>query len=300
MKFSLSGTMNLSWGECREAARLAEQLGFDEFYASDHLMAVAGFDAEKGLLDAIGLLLALAPVTERIRLGCLVSPVTFRNPVVLLRQIQTLDVVSEGRAILGLGAGWSATEHKAFNIPFPRIGERLSMLEDACRFAREAWAGLRPRPPQGRVRLLVAGASPRVIKIAARHADAWHAIGTPALIAERIGALRAAERDAGRTAPTEATVNLIARLSDDEAELESLRRALAAASASPSDERAQARVALPAESGEPPVFVGRPSRLRDEIDRYSQAGVDRVILALPRPFSAQGLAELAHAAGVGG
>src|ERR1700730_17502750 len=89
MKFSVMGTMNLSWLEVREAALLAEELGFEAMYTSDHLHAVAGFASEIGSLDALSLTIALAPLTSRIRLGCLVSPITVRHPVVLARALQT-------------------------------------------------------------------------------------------------------------------------------------------------------------------------------------------------------------------
>src|SRR5271169_3858792 len=108
--------MNLSWAEVRGAALLAEELGYFAFYTADHLEAVAGFADEVGLLDGVALLLALAPVTHRLRLGALVSPVTVRPPVVLARTLQTLDHVSGGRAEVGLGAGWDAGEHHAFGL----------------------------------------------------------------------------------------------------------------------------------------------------------------------------------------
>lgn len=300
MRFSISGTMNLSWDEARNAAQLAEDLGFDDFYSSDHLMAVAGFDAEKGLLDAVGVLVALAAVTKRIRLGCLVSPITYRNPFIMLRQIQTLDLVSGGRAIMGLGAGWNETEHKLFGFPFPAIGERIRMLDDACRMTRERWSQLRPRAVQEQVRLLVAGASPGLLRIAARHADAWHAIGTPALLAERIAALRDAERAAGRdpARPLETTVNMMATVSGDEAKLAAVRERIVRAGRTPGSERAQNRVALPGDANPSGMFVGRPEELRREIELYAKAGVDRVIFALPRPFSRESLTFLATAAGL--
>ena len=105
MRFSLTGTMNLNWPETREAALLAEELGFDAFYTSDHLQGIEGFDPEVGLLDAVSLVTALAPLTDRIRLGCLVSPVSVRHPVVLLRALQTTDLITGGRVEIGVGAG---------------------------------------------------------------------------------------------------------------------------------------------------------------------------------------------------
>jgi alkanesulfonate monooxygenase SsuD/methylene tetrahydromethanopterin reductase-like flavin-dependent oxidoreductase (luciferase family) len=301
VKFSVGGTMGMSWDESRDAAQAADELGFDEFYTSDHLMAVAGFDAEKGLLDAVALLPALAAHTRRVRLGCLVSPVTYRNPTIMLRQIQALDLVSGGRAIMGVGAGWSETEHRRFGFAFPPIQERMRLLEDACRLTRELWPELRPRAPQERVRLLVAGASPSVLRIAAKYADAWHAIGTPAFLAEKIAALRTAEKEVGRAAgrPVETTVNLMATVSEDEAVLAAVRERLAKAAPTRGSERAQKNVAVPGDSDPTGMFVGRPQELGRHVARYADAGVDRVILATPKPFTREALALLARAAGLG-
>src|SRR4051812_7727814 len=103
MKYSLCGTMNMNWEEVSTLARGAEALGFDQTYTSDHIATVASFDGDKGLLDAVGLLPALAVVTKKIRIGPLSSPFTFRDPAVLMRQLHTVDVLSGGRAMMGVG-----------------------------------------------------------------------------------------------------------------------------------------------------------------------------------------------------
>jgi alkanesulfonate monooxygenase SsuD/methylene tetrahydromethanopterin reductase-like flavin-dependent oxidoreductase (luciferase family) len=291
--------MNLSWPDVRDCAVLCDELGFEELYASDHLRAVAGFDEELSLLDAVSLITALSPLTARIRLGCLVSPISFRNPAILLRQLQAIDAITGGRAIAGLGAGWSPDEHEDFGFPFPPVGERLAALEDACRLFRERWPALRPRPVQPAVRLLVAGASPRAVRIAARHADAWNGIGTVAYMADRIAALRAAEAEVGRAGPpVEATLNLITVLSDDDEFLARTRERMT--SASPNRvAKAQARVALPEEGAANGMFIGHPGDLAAEIARYEAVGVERVILTLPRPFDPERVRALAAAVGIG-
>jgi alkanesulfonate monooxygenase SsuD/methylene tetrahydromethanopterin reductase-like flavin-dependent oxidoreductase (luciferase family) len=291
--------MNMAWPEARDCAVLCDELGFEELYASDHLRAIAGFDEQKGILDAVSLITAVAPLTRRIRLGCLVSPVSFRHPAILLRQLQALDVISGGRAIAGLGAGWAPDEHAEFGFPFPPVGERLTALEDACRLFRERWPTLAPRAPQPAVRLLVAGASPRALRIAARHADAWNGIGTVAYLADRIAALRAAEAEVGRDGrpPVEATLNLISVLSDDHAVLARVRERMVTASPN-RVAKAQARVALPEEGEANGMFIGRPEDLAGEIARYEAVGVERVVLTLPRPFAPEAVELLARAAGV--
>lgn len=298
MRFSIAGTMNLTWDEARRAALLAEELGFDELYASDHLRAVAGFDERLGLLDAVSLVTALAPLTSRIRLGCLVSPVSFRHPAILLRQLQSLDLISGGRAIVGLGAGWDPEEHADFGFDFAATRERLQALDDACAFIASRWATINPRPIQQPAPVLVAGASSAALRIAARHAVAWNGLGTPAYMADRIARLRLAEREVGRSAaPVEATLNLIAVLANDEPALERIRARLAA-SAVTRLATAQARMGLPSEEGASGMFVGFPNELRGEIERYAAVGVQRVILTLPRPFTPDSLELLARSAGV--
>jgi alkanesulfonate monooxygenase SsuD/methylene tetrahydromethanopterin reductase-like flavin-dependent oxidoreductase (luciferase family) len=160
------------------------------------------------------------------------------------------------------------------------------------------WPELKPRAPQERVQLLVAGASPSVLRTSARHADVWHAIGTPAFLREKIAALRAAEREVGRSGrPVETTVNLMATVSEDEAALAAVRERLAKAAPTLGAERAQKNVALPGDTDPTGMFVGRPDELAQHVARYAAAGVDRVILATPKPFTRDALARLARAAG---
>ena len=240
MRYSLSGSTGLTWSEIRDAAQLGEQLGFDSFFAADHLMAVAGFDEDAGLLDAVSLLLALAPVTTTLRLGAMVSPITVRHPVVLARAMQTLDLISEGRAEVGVGAGWSQSEHDIFGLPFPPASRRLELLEDACRTLVSLWEGpdpvhkegdfplrgarLRPRPVQRFTPLLVAGASDHAVRIAARWGRAWNATGSPAFLGERVELLRAEEVRASRSGTVEITATVRLEFCETEQEREAKTR----------------------------------------------------------------------------
>lgn len=244
LRFSVTGTLNLAWGEVAAAAALAEALGFEAMYTSDHLHAVAGFASDVGALDALSLTLALAPLTSGIRLGCLVSPITVRHPVVLARALQTLDLVSGGRAEVGIGAGWEAGEHRSFGLPFPPMAERLDRLDDACRIMTALWesdapvtldgwyplrdAQLIPRPVQARIPLLVAAASDRGIAVAARWARSWCGIGSPAYLADRIARLRREEASSGRApGSVETTSMLRVFLSDDPDAVADLKAAVA-------------------------------------------------------------------------
>jgi alkanesulfonate monooxygenase SsuD/methylene tetrahydromethanopterin reductase-like flavin-dependent oxidoreductase (luciferase family) len=313
--WSLTGTLNLRWPEVLAAARLADELGFESFHTSDHLQAVAGFDPDLGALDAVALVVALAATTERIRLGCMVSPISTRHPVVLARTLQTADLVSGGRVEVGIGAGWHAAEHAAFGLPFASTAERLADLEAACATMTALWesteaveldgrfplhgARFAPVPPQRRIPLLVAGASAGALRIAARWAQAWNGSGSPALLADRIAALRAAELEVGRPAGSvQVTAMLQVFVSEDAAEVAARRAALAAAADGPRRPSAQARATLP---GEPPGaagYIGPPEGLAEHLASYERAGVQRIVLSAPRPWDPGKLRLLASAAGV--
>ena len=182
-----------------DIAQAVEGTVFDTLWLPDHL--VQGPVGDVGdehsphtpILDAPTLLAALAVTTERVRIGPLVSPVTIRHPAVLAKSLTATDVVSGGRAVLGIGAAWDADEHRRYGLDFPGPGERVSRLADAvpiCRalFDQESatYAGKffsvddavnLPRPVS-RIPIVVGGAGNRTLRIAARHADACNPIGT--------------------------------------------------------------------------------------------------------------------------
>jgi alkanesulfonate monooxygenase SsuD/methylene tetrahydromethanopterin reductase-like flavin-dependent oxidoreductase (luciferase family) len=193
-----------------EVARAADASAFDSLWVPDHLMqgAVGDIEANRGgsertaagsagrrtpMFDGPTLLAALAIATERVRLGPLVSPATFRHPALLAKAMTTVDVVSGGRAAVGLGAAWDADEHRRFGVPFPAPRERVNRLADAVRICRamfdEPVANHRgrefsvedainePRPVNPHVPLLVGGTGARTLRIAAAYADACNPIG---------------------------------------------------------------------------------------------------------------------------
>jgi alkanesulfonate monooxygenase SsuD/methylene tetrahydromethanopterin reductase-like flavin-dependent oxidoreductase (luciferase family) len=243
-----------------DVARTAERLGFDAFYATDHLMGVAGFRPELGALDALSVAVALGPLTERIRLGCMVSPITMRHPVMLARALQTLDVITGGRAEIGVGAGWNAEEHHVFGFGFPPPVERLAMLAAAAETIAVLWdaagpvtlggryplngAWLRP-PPVGRpAPILIGGGSRKSVEVAARWATGWNGTGDVAVLAKRIASLRELEAVHGREGQVETSVMVPAALTAD-----SVRADLAAAVAG-----------------------------------FAEIGVQRIVLSTPRPW----------------
>ena len=283
LRYSMAGTLTLTWPEAVDVARTAERLGFDAFYATDHLMGVAGFQPELGALDALSLAVALGPLTERIRLGCMVSPVTMRHPVMLARALQTLDVITGGRAEIGIGAGWNAEEHEVFGFGFPAPGERLAMLAAAAETIAALWnaeepaslggryplngAQLRPRPVQRPAPLLIGGASKKSVDVAARLATGWNGTGARAVIAERISQLREREAFYGRAGQVETSVMVPVRLTEGPA----------------------------ADGG---AFAGPPSAVAEYLACFAGIGVQRIVLSTPRPWHPDKLEALAAAVGL--
>ena len=171
-------------------AEAAERLGYDGFFTSDHYFSVVGAEG-RASLDVWGVLCALAAVTKRIQLGTMVSPVTFRPPVVLAKLALVADGLSGGRVELGLGTGWHETEHKKFGLPFPPFAERLQMLAEQAEIIRRLTDGetldfsgahytlegatLLPRPVHGRLPIVFGGsAKPKVAALAAKWADSYN------------------------------------------------------------------------------------------------------------------------------
>lgn len=174
-----------SLGQVYEEFQIADELGFDCAWLSDHLVAPG-----TPLLESWTLLAGLAERTSRIRLGILVTSNTFRNPMLLLKEAVTVDHISAGRLILGIGTGWEPDEHARYGVEFPSARERVDRLEEAVtlmglmmsqerttfegRFYRVADAPLEPAPVQTpRIPILIAAHRPRMLRIAARHADQW-------------------------------------------------------------------------------------------------------------------------------
>lgn len=182
-----------AWSDVLAVARACDRLGFDSVWAVDHFFGVP--DGSQPLFEGWTLLTATAAVTERVRLGHLVLCVSYRHPAVLAKMAATLDHVSNGRFILGMGAGWHQQEYQAYGIPFPPIGTRLRELDEALAIVAKMWtedpatyfgeafhiedAYCRPRPLQSpHPPILVGGTGERVLlRIVAEHADIWNNLG---------------------------------------------------------------------------------------------------------------------------
>lgn len=226
------------WPELRDAVLRAEAAGFDDIWIDDHLVADEG-DWRDPKLEGWTTLAAIAAVTGRARLGHLVTANTLRNPGLVAKMATTIDHVSGGRAILGMGAGWFEREHQAFGFDYGAgTGERLDRLVEAVPLLRRLLDGelvtyegrfyafrdalCAPRPVQDHLPILIGGSGPKkTIPLVARLADMWNAYGTPAQLAAADATLRAACDAVGRDAGTiERTMYLNVVVRRDRAEAE--------------------------------------------------------------------------------
>jgi F420-dependent oxidoreductase-like protein len=278
--------LGMTWHHLREAAQAAERLGFHGFFRSDHYLGPDRvLHGDPAVSDAWTTLAGLAVATERIRLGTLVSPVTFRHPGALAVQVANVDAMSGGRAELGLGAGWNAPEHEAYGIPFPE--KRFGLLEEALQIITGLWAtpvgetfsfdgdhyrldrapGAQ-RPFGGGIPIIVGGGGPRrTPELAARFASEYNAGFVPdAEIAERFDRVRVAADAAGRDAASLGfSVALTATVGDTVAEAD------ARATAQHLDPVAQRTSGL----------HGTPADIADRLAGLRRLGARRVYLQVP-------------------
>ena len=299
--FSVPGVSPIRFEAVAEAAVRAERLGFDSVWVSDHrfvsLRRYGGGDARYGSLEPLAMLAALAPLTERIRLGTLVVSAGFRHPAIVAKSATAIDRVSNGRLELGLGAGWFAEEYEAFGYAFGSAGERFGLLEETVgyldalfgvepasfegeRFALRG-AYNHPRPVQEpRPPLLLGGkGGPRLLRLAARHADGWNTVWrwTPEAYAARAAAAReACEREGRDPATLRLSLGLYTVVGEDEADLvrryELMRERLPAGVAD----------AVPLDELRRDGLVGTPAEVLDRVGRFAALGVSEVVVS-PAP-----------------
>jgi alkanesulfonate monooxygenase SsuD/methylene tetrahydromethanopterin reductase-like flavin-dependent oxidoreductase (luciferase family) len=176
----IEGQEGVTWPQWIALAQAAEHAGLDGLFRSDHYKAIVR-PSPAGSLDAWATLSGLAVITERIRLGTMVSPVTFRPAGVLAKNVVTADHISNGRVELGIGAGWFEDEHTAYGFPFLTSGGRLDELDRQLVEITRHWtddADIWPKPvQQPRPPIIVGGrAKPRTVAAAVAHADEYNTV----------------------------------------------------------------------------------------------------------------------------
>lgn len=192
----------------RSIAQRAENAGFRDIWVMDHFRQIRGVGRPwEDIPEAYTALAHMAAVTSRIRLGTLVTSVTHRHPIIMGKMMATLDVLSGGRAVCGLGIGWDADEHASFGVPYPETAERFEILEETLQMLPLLWGkgtpafsgrhidspGLicYPRPIQERIPILIGGSGERkTLRLVARYADACNLFGDPERVAHKVDVLR--------------------------------------------------------------------------------------------------------------
>jgi F420-dependent oxidoreductase-like protein len=284
-------------------ATTAEDAGFDSVWVMDHFYQLPPLGGpDQPMLEAYTLLGALAARTRRVRLGTLVTGVTYRNPAILAKIVTTLDVISQGRAILGIGAAWYDVEHQGLGIGYPADRVRLDMLEEAVQVCRAMFTGdgvsfsgthfrldharNLPRPVQpGGPRIMIGGGGEkRTLRLVARYADMCNVTGDAGTLARKIEVLRRhcaeAGRDPAEVAVTWMTPLILTTSSQNTAEMHQML----AASGSPEETAG--------------FTVGQPHQIPGLVAGHIEAGADEVIFSLPFADAA-GITAVAEALGLG-
>lgn len=199
----IEGQEGLNWERWRRICHDTDTLGFASLRRSDHLISLAD-DGKRDCIECWESLAMAAEWTKRIEFGPMVSPMTFRLPGVLAKMAASVDNLSGGRLILGIGAGWNENEHQQFHIPFYTAKERFDHLEAAIPILKEAWEKSNPKPARNPIPLLIGGEGrKRTLPLAAREAAEWnHSALDPKAFTELREVLEQNCRDIGRDPST--------------------------------------------------------------------------------------------------
>ena len=283
------------FGTVVQAARTAEQSGFDTVLVMDHFYQLPGLGTpDDYMLEAYTLLGALAAATERARLGALVTGNTYRNPAILAKCVTTLDVVSGGRAQLGIGSGWFELEHEAFGIPFGTFTERFQKLEEALQVILPMLRDERPTlhgshyriteainqpAPLSRIPVMIGGSGERkTLRMVAQYADMGNLTCEPAEVGRKLDAL-AGHCDALGRERSDITVswNRVACIAPTTAEAEAERNAYLAT-------RGMEWGSLPEDLQQmidTMIVVGDADTVGERFAEWKSLGVDGFTVSLP-------------------
>lgn len=274
MRFGYWINTSYSWADTLATAQTAEQAGWDCLWYSDHFMPNAPEPVDGAVNEAMTILSALAAAVPRIRLGTIVLGNTYRHPALLAKMAATLDRISGGRFILGLGAGWQENEHTAYGMELGTVKWRMDRFDESCEAInlllsqeRTTFTGehvklrdapLDPKPVQSPLPLLVGGGGEkRTLKIVARHAHQWNVWATPELFAQKLAVLNRHCADIGRDPATiQKTIAALLFLTEDRAVADRLR----------------------SRDWPRPVIIGNAQEVADKVREYEALGVDEIIV----------------------
>jgi len=270
-----------------QIAQTAEESGFSSLTVMDHLHQIPNVGPRTNwMLEGNTILAGLAARTSRVSLGLLVAGVTYRNPALLAKMTTTLDIISGGRAILGLGAAWYEDEHDAYGFDFPPLKERFERLEEALRIARAMFTEEEssfdgrhyrthnvlnnPRPLRGDIPIMVGGSGERkTLRLVAQYADACNIFGDVARFRHKLDVLERHCEDVGRD-PDEITKTRMAQVYVAPTHEEAQRKVQAAVERGLSEDRRQHM-----------VMAGDPDGIAEQTAEFLDAGVEALTVSMP-------------------
>ena len=276
------------WPTFRDAALAAEAAGWDSVWTWDHLLAIFG-PWQQPTLEGWTALAGLGPITRRVRLGLMVGANTLRNPGLTAKLATTLDQVTGGRAVLGIGGAWFEREHEAFGIDFgASVGERLDRLDESIGLIRRLLDGetlshdgrfytfrealCAPAPIQAHLPILVGGSGPKkTLRTVALRADAWNTSGDLGEVRGKLENLDRHCAEVGRTrSEIELTVSFPIVLRDRRADAEAASAGIIAHNGAPN-------------AGNVPHLLGSPAEVADAIRPFVALGFRTIVVRLPAP-----------------
>jgi len=273
MYFSAWANSAHPWSEVHNFVQTVETMGWDGFWYADHYMPNTpdGEPIGGNFNECFSVLSALAATTSNIRLGSLVTPTTVNHPALIANRSATIDHISNGRFVLGMGAGWQVNEHKAFGIELfdakarvDRFAEAIEIVVSMLSQERTTFKGTHftitnapcePKPLQSPLPILVGTGGPRMLRLTARFAQEWNTWGTPDVAASVMASLRTAcEKESRDFSTVRKSVQPLFFIVKDDASAEKLRSV------------------VPADRS----VVGTPSQLVDAVGQYKEIGFDEI------------------------
>lgn len=272
MRFSFWPQPTQSFTDVLSLGLHVEQKGWDGLWLADHFMPNAE-DTSAPWPEAWTTIAALGARIPRLRLGTLVTGNTYRHPAILAKMAATVDHITGGRLVLGIGSGWQENEHEKYGIPFYSVSSRLKRLDEACRVIKGLFneksfsfdgeyyqlknAPLEPKPVQTPLPLMIGGGGEQMtLKITARHADEWNVWGTVDTLVHKMSVLdRHCEKIGRDPALIQRSAVALLFLTDDESLVEKMRS-----------------------RGGQPTIAGGVNEVRDIVAAYAEAGVDELIV----------------------
>ncbi|MGH7388014.1 MAG: TIGR03560 family F420-dependent LLM class oxidoreductase [Candidatus Rokuibacteriota bacterium] len=281
MRFGVFTSMGMqTWAGVLDLWRHLEATGWDVACVTDHFMPNTP-EREGAMLESWSTLSALAALVPRMRVGTIVLGNTYRHPAIVAKMAAQVDIISGGRLLLGLGAGWQQNEHEAYGIPFYTMRERLERLDEACEVIRSLWtqrrstfkgryyqlsdAPLDPKPVQApQPELMIGGGGERVtLRVVARHADHWNVWGGPVVLARKGKILDEHCAAAGRDPKTiRRSVNMVLHITDRKDDVERLADTIAR------------RMGRHAADARDTCLAGTPAEIRERLHQLRAAGGD--------------------------